>query len=162
MDERVLGLTAETWGFICLQCRDILCTSTPASSTRTRVHRVVESGLVVKAARVKKVCTILRFATKRELRGLCHVFGESATAGQRCRLPKSSEPKMLWINDIVNVVCGADVGESGFTPRTAHDGVDLEFDGLSEPLLQFDTPNMPSPHEQVWALKMEATPCFPR
>ena len=115
-----------------MQCSDILCTSAPASSTRIRVHRVVESGLVVKAARVKKVCTILRFATKSELRGLCRVFGESTTAGQRCRLPKSSEPKVLWINDIINVVCGSDVGESGFTPRTAHDGIDLEFDGLSE------------------------------
>ena len=127
-----LYLTAETWGFIRLQCSDIVSEADFASSTRYRVHRVVESGLVVKAARVQKECTIMRFSTKKELRGLSRVFGESMTAGQRCRLPKSSKPKSLWINDIINVVCGSDVREPGFIARTAHNGIDLEFDGVCE------------------------------
>lgn len=127
-----LYLTAETWGFIRLQCSDILSEADFASSKRFRVHRVVESGLVVKAARVQKECTIMRFSTKQELRGLCRVFGESMTAGQRCRLPKSSKPKSLLVNDIINVVCGSDVREPGFIARTACDGIDLEFDGVCE------------------------------
>ena len=90
-----LYLTAETWSFISLQCSDILSEADFASSRRFRVHRAVESGLVVKAARVQKECTIMRFSTKTELQGLCRVFGESMTAGQRCRLPKSSKPKTI-------------------------------------------------------------------
>ena len=127
-----LYLTAETWCFMCLQCKDIVSETDFASSSRFRVHRVVESGLVVKAARVRRLCTIMRFATKKELQGLCQVLGESVTAGQRCRLPKSLKPKSLWINDIINVVCGSDVREPGFVARTPNDGVDFEFDGLSE------------------------------
>jgi len=127
-----LYLTAETWGFICLQCNDVLQKSDFGSSTRFRVHRMVESGLVVKAARIQKSCTVLRFSTKTELLGLCRVLGESVTAGQRCRLPKSSEPKSLWMNDVINVVCGSDEREAGFTARTPYDGIDLEYDGLCE------------------------------
>jgi hypothetical protein len=92
---------------------------------------VIESGLVVKAARVSKRCTIVRFKAKVHLRRLCAVFGESATAGQRCRLPKVSNPKHLWQNDIINVVCGSDAAEAVFNLRTVNDGIDLEFDGCS-------------------------------
>jgi hypothetical protein len=127
-----LYLTAETWGFLCLWCMDVLNTSDFGSSKRFRVHRMVESGLVVKAARVQKSCTIMRFSTKTELKGLSRVLGESVTAGQRCRLPKSSEPKSLRINDIINVVCGSDARESGFSARTPYDGIDLEYDGMCE------------------------------
>ena len=88
--------------------------------------------MVVKAARVNKSCTVLRFETKTHLRRLCNVFGESATAGQRCRLPKISRPKCLWQNDIVNVVHGSDNGEALSNPKTVRDGIDLEFDGCSE------------------------------
>ena len=93
---------------------------------------MVESGLVVKAARIQKTCSVMRFSTKTELQGLCRVFGESTTAGQRCRLPKISSPKGLWINDVINVVCGADACEPVFTSRTSRDGIDLEFDGVCE------------------------------
>ena len=127
-----LFFTAETWGFLCLQCSDVLNPLEFGSSKRSRVHRMVESGLVVKAARVQKSCTIMRFSTKTELMGLCRVLGESVTAGQRCRLPKCSEPKSLRINDIINVVCGSDERESDFTARTPYDGIDLEYDGLCE------------------------------
>jgi hypothetical protein len=127
-----LYLTAETWGYICLQCSDVLHTCDFGSSTRFRVHRMVESGLVVKAARVQKSCTVMRFSTKTELQGLCRVLGEAVTAGQRCRLPKSSEPKSLWINDVINVVCGSDAREPGFIARTPCDGIDFEYDGLCE------------------------------
>ncbi len=67
------------------------------------MYRVTESGLVVRAARKKKSCTILRFETKMHLQQLCMVFGESVTAGQRCRLPRVASPKTLWKNDVVNV-----------------------------------------------------------
>lgn len=127
-----LYLTAETWGFICLQCSDVLKASDFGSSKRHRVHRTVESGLVVKAARIQKSCTIMRFSTKTELKGLCRLLGESVTAGQRCRLPKSSEPKSLWINDVINVVCGSEARESSFVARTPYDGIDFEFDGMCE------------------------------
>ena len=36
-------------------------------SHRMRVHRVVESGLVVKAARIQKECAVMQFSTKIEL-----------------------------------------------------------------------------------------------
>lgn len=104
-----LYFTAETWGFLCLQCSGILSVDDFRLSKRFRVHRMIESGLVVKAARIQKTCTILRFATKRELKGLCSILGESIIAGQRCRLPKSAHPKSLWINDIINAVCGCNV-----------------------------------------------------
>ena len=55
-----LYLIAETWGFLSLQCSDILSKADFASSRRFCVHRVVESGLVVKVARVQKECTIMR------------------------------------------------------------------------------------------------------
>ena len=74
----------------------------------------------------------MRFATKKELQGLCRVVVESVTAGQRCRLPKSLKPRSLWINDIINAVPGSDVREPDFVARTPNDGVDLEFDGVSE------------------------------
>ena len=90
-------------------------------------------GLVVKAVQVVKRCTVLRFETKAQLRRLCGLLGESATAGQRCRLPKISTQKNLWRDDIMNVVCGADTAEAGaFSVRTVHDGIDLEYDGCSE------------------------------
>ncbi len=127
-----LYLTAETWGFICLQCSDIINVSDFGSSKRYRVHRMVEVGLVVKAARLQKSCTIMQFSTKTELKGLCQLLGESVTAGQRCHLPKSSEPKSLWINDIINVVRGSDAREACFSTRTPRDGIDFEFDGLCE------------------------------
>lgn len=125
--------TAETWGFLCVQFTNLF--SRPADfevSHRMRLHRVVESGLVVKAARIQKRCAVMRFSTKMELLGLCRVFGESVTAGQRCRLPKISSPKSLWINDVINVVCGSDTHEPVFSTRTPHDGIDLEFDGMCE------------------------------
>jgi hypothetical protein len=127
-----LYFTAEAWGFLCLQCSGFLSLDELQLSKRFRVHRMIESGLVVKAARIQKTCTILRFATKRELKGLCGILGESIIAGQRCRLPKSAHPKSLWINDIINAVCGCNVRESGFVLRSEYDGIDLEFDGLCE------------------------------
>jgi hypothetical protein len=94
--------TAETWGFLCLQFTNLF--SGPADfkvSHRMRVHRVVESGLVVEAARIQKECAVMRFSTKIKLLGLCRVFGELVTAGQRCRLPKISSPKSLWIDNVI-------------------------------------------------------------
>ena len=128
---RLSNFTAEAWGFLRLQFFDIFDAAGSGTSIRLRRHRVIESGLVVKAARVSKSCTILRFETKIHLRRLCAVFGESATAGQRCRLPKVSNPKHLWQNDIINVVCGSDVAEAVFNLKTVNDGIDLEFDGCS-------------------------------
>ena len=127
-----LFFTAETWGFLCLQCTNLFSASDFRATKRTRLHRVTESGLVVRATRVRKTCVLLRFATKTELQGLCGILGESVTAGQRCRLPKISAPKSLWINDLINVVCGSDVCEPTFISRTTCDGIDLEFDGMCE------------------------------
>ena len=130
-----LYLTAETWGLICLQCTNLFSTSDFGSSKIVRLHRIVESGLFVKAARVQKTCAVMRFSTKTELKGFCRVFGESVTSGQRCRLPKSSAPKSLCISDVINVVCGSDARETSFSSRTARDGIVLEFDGLNEMFL---------------------------
>ena len=130
---RLSNFTAETWGFLRWQFHDIFDDANCKMSTRIRRHRLSESGLVVKAVRVIKPCTVLRFETKAHLRRLCGLLGESATAGQRCRLPKISAPKNLWRNDIINVVCGADTAEQGeFSIRTVRDGIDLEYDGCSE------------------------------
>ncbi|KAI2498486.1 hypothetical protein MHU86_16012 [Fragilaria crotonensis] len=129
---RVSNFTAETWGFLRWQFHDLFNNAASGTSTRIRRHRVTESGLVVKAAQVSKNCTILRFETKAHLRRLCYVFGESVTAGQRCRLPKISAPKGLWQNDIINVVCGSDAQEPVFNSKTVRDGIDLEFDGCSK------------------------------
>ena len=96
------------------------------------LHRVVKSGLVVKAARIQKTCSVVRFATKIEPLRLCGVFGESVTAGKRCRLTKISSPKSLWINNINNVVCGFSLCEPVFNARTPHDGIDMEYDGVYE------------------------------
>lgn len=74
----------------------------------------------------------MRFETKAHLLHLCSILGESATAGQRCRLPRVSLPKTLWQNDIINAVFGSDECEPVFNPKTVKDGVDLEFDGSSE------------------------------
>ncbi|KAI2502826.1 hypothetical protein MHU86_11650 [Fragilaria crotonensis] len=74
----------------------------------------------------------MRFETKNHLRDLSKIFGESVTAGQRCRLPKVSVPKTLWKNDIINVVCGSDDCEPTFNSMTVRDGIDLEFDGTCE------------------------------
>jgi hypothetical protein len=125
-----LYFTAETWEFLCLQCTHLFSASDFRASKQIRLHRVIESGLVVKATRTQKSCVLLRFATKTELQGLCCILGESVTAGQRCRLPKISEPKSLWINDLINVVCGSDVCEPTLISRTTCDGIDLEFDGM--------------------------------
>ena len=106
----------------------------------------------------KKVCSILWFATKSELRGLCHVFGE--LTGQRCHLPKSSEPKMLWISNIINGVCGSDVGESWFTPRTEHNGIAWNLMACLSSFITIRYSRDPSPQRQVGALKIDATRCF--
>lgn len=127
-----LYFTVETWEFLCLQCTNLFSASDFRASKRIRIHRVIESGLVVKAARVQKTCVLLRFATKTELQGLCGILGESVTAGQRCRLPKITAPKSLWINDLINVVCGSDISEPTFVSKTTCDGIDLEFDGMCE------------------------------
>ena len=63
---------------------------------------------------------------------LCAVFGESTTVGQQCRLPKVSNLKQLWRNDIIDVVCGPDVAEAVFNLRTAvNDEIGLKFDSCS-------------------------------
>jgi hypothetical protein len=128
---RLANVTAETWGFLQLQFSDLFPNSGSATSSRTRIHRVTESGLVVKAARIKCNCTILRFETLEHLVRLSNVFGEAVTAGQQCRLPKVAIPRTIGTNDLVNVVCGADSAES-FTFQTVRDGIDLEYDGSSE------------------------------
>jgi hypothetical protein len=132
---RLSNVTPETWGFLKQQFGNLVGDSSGCaglSSSRVRVYRVSESGLVVRAARIKKSCTLLRFETKSHLRQLCKVFGESVTAGQRCRLPKVASPKTLWKNDVINVVCGSDESEPVFNLKTVHDGIDLEFDGSCE------------------------------
>ena len=113
-------------------CHNLFSASKVRTSKRTRLHRVIESGLVV-AARVQKTCVLLRFATKTELQASCGILGESLTAGQRCRLPKISAPKKsLWIYDLINVVRGSDICEPAFSSRMTCDGIDLEFDGICE------------------------------
>ena len=129
---RLSNFTAEAWGCLRLQFDDIFDDAACGMSTRIRRHRVNESGLVVKAVQVSSSCTILRFETKTHLQHLCNVFGELATVGQRCRLPKISVPKPLWRNDIINVVYGSDIQEPVFNAKTVCDGIDLEFDGRSE------------------------------
>ena len=126
------NFTAETWGFLVRQFSDLaFATPQGGKSTRLKIHRITESGLVVKAARIEKSCTLMRFETKTQLQRLCNVFGESVTAGQRCRLPKKGLTKFLEQNDVVNVVSGADNAEP-FDARTERNGIDLEFDGSSE------------------------------
>ena len=131
---RLSNYSAEAWGFLGLQFDNLFDNNNGCTrmSMRIRRHRITESGLVVKAAQVTKSCTVLRFETKTHLQRLCDVFGESATAGQRCRLPKISAPKSLCQNDIINVVCGSDDHEPAFNIRSVRDGIDLEFDGGSE------------------------------
>ena len=133
---RLSNITTETWGFLKLQFGNLVVGDSSSCcvgfSSRVRIYRVIESGLVVRAARVKRSCTIMRFETKTHLGQLCKVFGESVTAGQRCRLPKVASPKPLCTNDVVNVVCGSDNIEPVFNVRTVLDGIDLEFDGSCE------------------------------
>ena len=129
---RLPNITKETWGFLKLQFANFFDDSGSGMSCRVRVHRVIESGGVVKAIRVKKTCTVLQFETVAHLQQLCNVFGDGVTAGQRCRLPKVSAPKTLWINDLINVVCGSGEPEPVFNKRTAQDGVDLAYDGSTE------------------------------
>jgi hypothetical protein len=74
----------------------------------------------------------MKFETITHLRHFCEVFGQTVTAGQRCRLPKAATPKKLCQNDVLKVVCGGHGIEEPFNPCTAQDGVDLEFDGNSE------------------------------
>jgi hypothetical protein len=93
---------------------------------------VTESGLLVKAARIKKTCIVWRFETVGNLRQIGNVFGESVTAGQQCCLPKVSLPKTLWKNEIINVVWGNNESEPIFNSRTKRDGIDLEYDGSAE------------------------------
>jgi hypothetical protein len=154
-DCRLSPFTAEAWGFLRLQFHNLFDNNnddnyddddddnnntrgTIISRTRVRRHRITESGVVVKAARVVKSCTMLRFETKSHLQQLCHILGESTIAGQRCPLPKttasssSSSSKGLSTNDILNVVCGSDHPEPDFNAETTRDGIDLEFDGCSE------------------------------
>jgi hypothetical protein len=60
----------------------------------------------------------MQFETITHLRHFCEVFGQTVTAGQRCRLPKaSSTPKKLCQNDVLNVVCGGHDVEEPFNPR---------------------------------------------
>ena len=129
-----VSFSAEAWGFLCTQCTNLFCASDFRSSKRTRLHRVIDSGLVVKATRMQRTCVLLRFATKAELKRLCSILGESTTVGQRCRLPKISTPKCLGINDLINVVRGSDVCEptTSSSRTTTCDGIDLEFDGVCE------------------------------
>jgi hypothetical protein len=132
---RLSNFSAETWCFLQKQFCDLFpeCGGDEYGlSKRVRVHRVTESGLVVKAARVVSNCTIMRFETLVQLRRFCLVFGESVIAGLRCRLPKVASPKILHQNDIINVVCGSLGKEEPFNSRTVHDGIDLEFDSTSE------------------------------
>lgn len=130
---RLANFTLETWRFLCLQFRGLFSDSDSCGvSSRTRVYRITESGLTIKAARIQRSCTIMRFETKAHLLQLCTIFGESVTAGQRCRLPRVSSPKTLWQNDVINAVFGSDECEPIFNPRTVRDGIDLEFDGSSE------------------------------
>jgi hypothetical protein len=130
---RAINVTSETWGFLSFQFETMISSDFGcASSSKVRIYRLTESGLVVKATRIKKSCSVMRFESKTHLRHLSSVFGESVTAGQRCRLPKVSSPKMLQKNDIINVVCGSNLCEESFNPGTTRDGVDLEFDGSCE------------------------------
>ena len=127
---RLSNFTAEAWGFLRLQFSEHQFID--GVSMRMRRHRVTESGLVVRALKVMKCCTVLRFETKAHLYAFCSVFGEASCAGQRCRLPRTGFPKSLWQNDIVNVVRGSDECEAPFNARTVRDGIDLEFDGGGE------------------------------
>lgn len=132
---RFSNFSIETWGFLRRQFHDLFPEGGleyGLSTKRIRIHRVTESGLVVKAARVERDCTIVRFETVLQLRRFCQVFGESAIAGQRCRLPKAASPKLLQVNDVINVVSGADAKEVPFNFRTVRPGIDLEFDSNSE------------------------------
>ena len=79
---RLTNFTAETWGFIQHQFSDLFPECECGTSMRVRIYHVTESGLVVKAARINRSCSVMRFETKAQLRRLCNVFGESATAGQ--------------------------------------------------------------------------------
>ena len=79
---RLPNFTAEAWGFLQEQFRDLFLESECGTSMRVRIYRVNESGLVVKAARIHRSCSVMRFETKMHLHQLCNVFGESATAGQ--------------------------------------------------------------------------------
>ncbi|KAI2505091.1 hypothetical protein MHU86_9367 [Fragilaria crotonensis] len=90
---RLTNITSETWGFLDRQFSHIFGDSACGSSSRVRVYRVTESGLVIKAARVRKVCSVMRFETKTHLRHLSKIFGESVTAGQRCRLQEYPRQK---------------------------------------------------------------------
>jgi hypothetical protein len=119
-------------GFLVRQFSDLaFAMPQGGKSTQVKIHRITESGLAVKAARIKKSCTLMRFETKTQLQRLCNVIGESLTAGQRCRVPKIASPKFLEQNDVVNVICGADNSEP-FDARTERNGIDLEFDGSNE------------------------------
>lgn len=133
---RLPNFTLETWKFLCYQFKDMFSdadgNSSCGVSSRTRVYRITESGLTIKAARIQRSCAIMRFETKAHLRQLCTILGESATAGQRCRLPRVSSPKTLWQNDIINAVFGSNEHEPIFNARTIRDGIDFEFDGSSE------------------------------
>jgi hypothetical protein len=124
------NITAETWGFLQVQFCDLFPPSGCATSTRTRIYHITESGLVVKAAQIKRTCTLLQFETNEHLLRLSNVFGEAVMVGQQCRLPKVAIPKIMGTNDLVNVVCGTDSTET-FLSQTARDGIDLEFDGSS-------------------------------
>jgi hypothetical protein len=130
---RLTNISADTWGFLQLQfsTSDLFLETECGTSTRVRIYRVTESGLVVKAAQINRSCAVMRFETITQLHRLCNVFGESVTAGQRCHLPKIASPKSLGKNDLINVVCGSDSAEQ-FIPRTVRDGINLEYDGSSE------------------------------
>ena len=111
---RAINVTFETWGFLTFQFETMIFDFGCGLSSRVQIYRLTESGLVVKATRIKKSCSVMRFETKTHLRHLSSIFGESVTAGQRCCLPKVSSPKMLHKNDIVNVVCGSNQCEDAF------------------------------------------------
>jgi hypothetical protein len=131
---RLANVTSEPWAFLNWQFKDLSSASDCGVSSRIRVYRITESGMTIKAARIQRSCTIMRFETKTHLRQLCKIFGESVTAGQRCRFPKISSPKALWQNDIIKAVFGSDECEPNFNPKTVRDGIDLEFDGCCSKL----------------------------
>jgi hypothetical protein len=128
---RLPNVTKDTWFFLQYQFRDFFPQSGCATTSRARVCRVTETGLLLKAARINRECTVLRFETQEHLLRLSNVFGDGITCGQRCRLPRVAIPKRIATNDIINVVRGADSAVP-FVYRTERDGIDLEYDGTSD------------------------------
>jgi hypothetical protein len=110
-----LNSTAETWEFLCLQCTNLFSASDFRASKQICLHRVIESGLVVKATRVQKSCVLMRFATKTDVASLENHLRQARDAvSQNSQNQKASEQ----INDLINVVCGSGISEPAFVART--------------------------------------------